>query len=78
MKLSFETAWVHLKRGGKIRRADWPKELYLRKQRVVDYGGETHDDVKEVWAEEDDEPSPFEASWFCTSDLFENDWEVIE
>lgn len=76
MKLTFETAFVHLKQGKKIRRADWPKELYLRKQRVVDYGGEEYDDVEEVWA--DDESTLFEASWFCPSDLFENDWEVIE
>ena len=80
MKLTFETAWVHLKQGKKIRRAYWPKELYLQKQRIYDYDGKEHDDVKEVWADEDedDEPSPFEASWFCTGDLFETDWEVIE
>lgn len=77
MKMTFETAFVYLKRGGKIRRADWPKELYLQKRRVSDYGGEEYDDIEEKWAD-DDQYDPSDSPWFCSSDLFETDWEVME
>ncbi len=76
MKLTFETALVHLKQGKQIRRADWPKELCIQKQRVSDYD-EEYDDIDEKWAD-DDQYDLSTPSWFCTSDLFENDWEVIE
>lgn len=75
--MTFEEALPLIKQGKKIRRAYWPKELYLQKQRVSDYGGEEYDDFDEKWA--DDDPYDLSCpSWFCTSDLFEDDWEVME
>lgn len=76
MKLSFETAFVYLKQGKKIRRAYWPRGLYLQKQRVSDDFGEEYDDIEEKW-EDDDQYAPYEP-WFCSSDLLEEDWEVCE
>jgi hypothetical protein len=77
MNLTFETALVHLKQGKRIRRANWPKELFLQKRRVSDVFGEEYDDIEEKWADDDQYP-PFNASWFCSSDLLEEDWEVVE
>lgn len=81
MKLSFETAFIHLKQGKKISRAYWPEGIYIRK-REMGSGAEAYLDVEEVIVDEDGEHSLFDGvgdePWFCTSDLFETDWEVMK
>ena len=71
MKLTFETALVYLKQGKKIRRAFWPKDIYLERG-VVAFDEDKWEDLVERGGE------PYTESWFCTSDILEDDWEVIE
>ena len=79
MKLTFETALVHLKQGKKIRRAFWPKEVFLVKERML---FDEDDCILEMWTDEDGVAKPIDypvaEPWFCSSDIVEEDWEVIE
>lgn len=80
MKLTFETALVHLKQGKRIRRAYWPEEVYLVKTKVA---YDEDPGIIEMWTNEDGEAEPMEdypgaEPWFCSSDLLEEDWEVTE
>lgn len=79
MKLTFEMALVHLKQGKMVRRYYWPEEVCIVKGRRenADY-----DDIIEIWTDEDGIPREFDCPsdepWFCSSDIFEDDWEVVE
>ena len=81
MKMSFETAFVHLKHGKKIRRDYWPEGIYIRK-REMDSDDGAYLDVEEVIVDEDGEHPLFDGvgdePWFCTSDMFEEDWMVMK
>lgn len=79
MKLSFETAFVHLKQGKKIRRAYWPEGIYIRKCEKESWD-EAYLDFEEVIVDEYGDHPLFDGEgydpWFCSSDLFAEDWEV--
>lgn len=81
MKLTFETAFIYLKQGKMIRRAYWPEGIYIRK-REMDSDDKAYLDVEEVAVDEYGEHSLPDSDgcdpWFCSSDLFETDWEVME
>jgi hypothetical protein len=62
--MKLEEVLPALREGKKIRRAYWPKGIYLTT---------VGDDVREI-DEFDDTPPNW---WFTTSDLIEEDWEVI-
>jgi hypothetical protein len=79
MKMTFETALVHLKQGKRIRRAYWPEDVFIGKGRMP-YDDE--DTVLDMWINENGVVEsigyPDNESWFCPSDLLEDDWEVME
>lgn len=78
MKMTFETAKVYLEQGRKIRRAFWPKGIYIRKCEIDPDNDGDFLDVEEIVVDEyGDHPLDGEP-WFCPSDFFETDWEVAE
>ena len=80
MKLTFETAKVYLEQGRKIRRASWPKGIYIRKREMDPDDEDDFLDVEEIVVDEYGDHPLFddECSWFCPGDFFATDWEVAE
>ena len=82
MKMTFEMALVYLKQGKMIRRAYWPNGIYIRK-REMDPDDEAYlVDVEEVVVDESGVHSLFDDEsydpWFCSTDFFAEDWEVLD
>jgi hypothetical protein len=77
--MKFEEALPLLKQGKKIRRAYWPKGVYLTKCRM---SYDEDDEIVEMWTDEDGVAEPIDypgaEPWFCSGDLLEEDWEVAE
>ena len=80
MKMTFETAFVYLKQGKMIRRAYWPKGIYIRKREMDPDDEDYLVDVEEVVVDEYGVHSLFDgcAQWFCSGDFFAEDWEVVD
>lgn len=79
MNLTFETAKVYLEQGRKVRRASWPKGMYIRKREMDPDGEADILDVEEIVVDEYGDHPLFDGECcFCPSDFFKTDWEVIE
>jgi hypothetical protein len=73
MKMTFETALVHLKQGKRIRRASWEKcpDLYV----VIEEDWDGRDCILSY----DNTDTPYSAkATLYNEDLLAEDWEVVE
>ena len=79
MKMNFETARVYLEKGRKIRRAAWPKGIYIRRREMDPEDEDDFLDVEEIVVDKYGDHPLFdgECSWFCQGDFFATDWEVL-
>lgn len=79
MNLTFETAKVYLEQGWKVRRASWPKGIYIRKREMDPDDEADILDVEEIVVDEYGDHLLFDGEcYFCPSDFFKTDWEAIE
>jgi hypothetical protein len=76
--MKFEEALIYLKQGRKLRRSYWPKGIYISKSLVTLENYDTYVDVAEIWIDESGNEVPVNNPWLCSSDLFEDDWELID